>query len=748
MAALMILAPACAGTVAVALWIAAVAALALALRAGTPHPRAAAALVAVVLAASAAAATQVAAAQPAREAAASLPVDGGRALVVEGVAVGKIERGGDGRRFDALMDVARLGTRADAEWEGTSIPVLVRASAVPAALDLGARVRVRGTAWRPDAGDRAVLVVDAAEVEVIDPPSGVFAVASALRRGLLDRAVGLPAPGGGLIAGLAVGDTSAVTPELDGAMKASSLSHLTAVSGANCALVVALAFGGAALCRVRRAVRVLVGLAALTGFVVLVSPEPSVVRAAAMAAIAMLGLLLGRPGAGLSLLTTAVVVLLIADPWLALSLGFALSTAATGALLVGAGPLADGMARWMPRPLALGISVPLAAQLACGPLIVLISPQVSLYGVLANVVAAPAAPVGTVLGLAACLAAGVPALGAGLTALAWLPAAWIAATATMISAVPGNAIPWPEGPGGLVVLAVVGAATAALIVRTRPLLRVSGAVFLTGAVVIVVGTGPVADIVERSRMPADWAIAACDIGQGDAVLIRSGGTVALVDTGPDPVALTRCLQQLSIDRIDLLVLTHFDHDHDGGTPAVVGRVDVVLHGPTAAPDDERTLRRLDEGGARLVRTVAGMSGALGDAHWRALWPQNGTPAGNDGSVVVEVTGGDVPSSLFLGDLSARGQKTMAARSSLRTSYVVVKVAHHGSADQDPGLYARISPAVALVSVGENTYGHPRPETLDMLTRLGARIDRTDEEGLVVLWADADALRIWHERTPP
>src|SRR5690606_25237668 len=120
-----------------------------------------------------------------------------------------------------------------------------------------------------------------------------------------------------------------------------------------------------------------------------VSPEPSVVRAATMAAIAMLGVLLGRPGAGVSVLALAVVVLLVLDPWLAASLGFALSTAATGALLLAAAPLTDGLARWMPRPVALAVAVPLAAQLACGPLLVLIDPRVPLYGVVANMLAAP-----------------------------------------------------------------------------------------------------------------------------------------------------------------------------------------------------------------------------------------------------------------------------------------------------------------------------------------------------------------------
>lgn len=731
------------GVVATALWAAAVVALVCAVRrrgATTVW-----ALLAVTLATSAAVATQVAATHPARAAVAAAETGGGRALSVVATAVGKIEHGAAGWRFDAALERLEYGDTVIAR----AAPILVRAPDVPAGLDLGARVRVTGTAWEPDAGDRAVLIVDAGRTpELLSPPSGALAVASELRRGLGRVTAGLPDPGRGLIAGLAVGDTSGVDPGLDAAMKTSSLSHLTAVSGANCALVVGIAFSAAAAVGARRGIRVLAGLVTLVAFVVLVSPEPSVLRAATMAAVAMLGVLLGRTGAGLSLLTVAVALLVIADPWLARSLGFALSVAATGALLVVAGPLSDGLGRWMPRSLALALSVPLSAQLACGPLIVLISPQVSLYGVLANILAAPAAPVGTILGLAACLSAGFPVLGAGVAALAWLPAAWIAATATVVAQLPGSAAWWPQGPVGLVALAVVGLAAGALLVRTPRVWRVASTLVLAVTAALVLGMGPVSVIGERARLPAEWSIAACDVGQGDALVVRSAGRVVLVDTGPEPAALQRCLRTLGVDRVDLLVLTHFDHDHDGGAAAVAGRVETVLHGPTGAPDDERTLRGLAEGGARLVRAVAGMTGLLGDVRWRVVWPQQATRSGNDGSVVIDVTGPAVPTTLMLGDLSAEGQRALASAAPLWAAYAVVKVSHHGSADQEPRLYARLRPALALVSVGTNTYGHPRAETLAMLAGLGTRIDRTDTEGLVVLWSEQAALRVWREKQPP
>ncbi len=131
-----------------------------------------------------------------------------------------------------------------------------------------------------------------------------------------------------------------------------------------------------------------------------------------------------------------------------------------------------------------------------------------------------------------------------------------------------------------------------------------------------------------------------------------------------------------------------------------------------------------------------------------LWPLRKSvafPEGNDASVVMEFDGGGVPRSIFLGDLSAPPQR-MLQRSARLTPYAVVKVAHHGSADQEPGLYEMIQPRVALFSVGaDNDYGHPRSETLDLLAATGAHVLRTDEQGRVLLGLRDGELQVWTEQ---
>ena len=723
-----------------------------------PHARAsragrAGAIVLLALVASATAASHVALAQPARTAVDHLSLGGGRAVSFAATVTGKIEHRPTGEWvFDAVAE--RVSAGDEAEPVRLEITVRARPADVdrPDLLDVGARVEVSGTARAAPSGDRAVLTVSASRgVRVTSEARGVLSAAAQLRRGLLAATAGLPDPGAGLIPGLAVGDTLAVSSETDAAMKESSLSHLTAVSGANCAIVVGLAFGAVAAAGGSRGARIAAGMIALAGFVVLVTPEPSVVRAGAMAAIAMLGVLLGRTGAGLSLLSLAVTGLLVADPWLAGALGFALSAVATGSLLLFARPLADGLTTRMPRPLALALSVPLAAQLACGPLLVAITPTVPVYGVIANLLAAPAAPVATVVGLAACLAAPAPALQSGLTAIAWLPAAWIAGTAQTFSALPGDQVPWLEGPAGVAALAIVSLAIGIVVIaprrRTRSL-RTSAGLLLAAVVGVVAGVGALSSIAGRWTLPERWGVLACDVGQGDAVLVRSAGSVALIDTGPDPEALERCLARVGIDQIDLLVLTHFDSDHVGGAAGVADRVTTVVHGPIGSADAERVRAAFEKQGADTLLARPGMQGTLGTASWRVLWPpadSRAFPAGNDASVVLDIRGGGLPTSLFLGDLSASPQTALAASGAPDPPYDLVKVAHHGSADQDTRLYALADPAAALVTVGaDNSYGHPRAEILGPLHDLGATVARTDTQGVIALWRTDAGVQVWRE----
>lgn len=662
---------------------------------------------------------------------------------------------GDGRGAEAESEAmpVRSSMRIEGRLVGFDgkrvppVPVSAVVDAVPAGLQLGATLAFRARASPEPASEAAAYRLRAQSEVDVTPPPAWLAWSAGLRTGFADAAARLGGDGGALVPGLAIGDTSAVGEPLDTAMKASSLSHLTAVSGANCAIITAAAFALAAALGLRRGIRVIVALLALGAFVVLVTPESSVVRAAAMAVVVLVAVASGRPGGGLAALALAVVVLLVVDPWYARDYGFALSVCATAGLLLLAAPLSRALARVMPVPLAVVLGVPLAAQLACQPVLVLLDPAIAVYGVPANLLAAPAAPIGTVAGLVGCLLLPVlPSLGYAALQLAWVPAQWIAVVAHTMAAMPGGRLPWlPDAPGALLLAGCT--ALALRLVIGRPLrrrTRIGVVALLVVAVAVQVGVVVGGNVIARASRPGDWEVAACDVGQGDAVLLRSGEATALVDAGPDAPALSRCLDLLGVDRIDLLVLTHWDADHVGGVAAVEGMVSTVLHGPLDGERSSRALDPLVASGAETIAVTAGAHGTLGAARWRALWPLPDAQPGNDASVVLDLV---APSyhGVFLGDLGEDAQRRMLTDSGL--GHVdLVKVAHHGSADQREALYERLGARIGLIGVGaDNGYGHPTSQLLDLLERVGTTPLRTDLSGTIALSPVEGGMRVWSER---
>lgn len=568
----------------------------------------------------------------------------------------------------------------------------------------------------------------------------------------LERAGRWAGDAGSLVPGLVLGNTDAIPESLVEAMRITSLTHLMAVSGANCAIVVGLAYGVAALCRAPLIGRVVAGFLALTVFVVLVGPEPSVIRSSIMAAIGLGVLVWGRPVAGVSALCAAVVLSLVLDPTLSHSIGFALSVAATLGLLVIARPLATELQRWLPDAVALLVSIPLSAAIACQPIILVFSSSIPTYGVVANVLAEPFVPLATVTGLLSILATPIPPLSDGLLAIASLAAGAIAFVARTFATFPAARIPWPPGIDGIVLATAV---SLGIVLALRPRFRALGVVMA-----LVAGTLGLSLTVGASRIawtsaPSDWSWAQCDVGQGDAVVVRDAGVVAVFDTGRTETPMRECLAALGIEDVDILVLTHFDIDHAGGSASLIGRVDTVLHGPTDGAADEELLRDFAQGGALVRSASRGLTGQLGRLEWRVLWPTPNSPRepGNPSSIVVSLSAGfacdeTCVTGLNLGDLPGPEQEMLVSLGGVIPTDVV-KVSHHGSRDQHVELYRRLRAPVSLIGVGaDNEYGHPTVETLDALAALGSTTLRSDINGIVLVSRSVSGeLRVWRERQP-
>ncbi len=296
------------------------------------------------------------------------------------------------------------------------VPVLVVADPGWTGLRLGARVGLAGRlSPSSDPSLAAVLAARGEPVPIADPDPwwrAAEAVRAALRASVRER----PDDQRALVPALVVGDDARMDAALVDDFRTTGLTHLTAVSGTNLTLLVGFVLVLARWLGVRgRGLRA-VALLGIGGFLLLARAEPSVVRAAAMGTVALVGLGSNGLRRGTRALGVAVVVLLVTDPWLASSVGFALSVLATAGILLLAPPWRDALARWLPRWAAEAIAVPAAAQLACTPVVAAISGQVSLVAVVANLVVAPAVAPATVLGLGAALtgvAVGARGRGAG-----------------------------------------------------------------------------------------------------------------------------------------------------------------------------------------------------------------------------------------------------------------------------------------------------------------------------------------------
>jgi competence protein ComEC len=420
-----------------------------------------------------------------------------------------------------------------------------------------------------------------------------------------------------------------------------------------------------------------------------------------------------------------VTVLVLFDPWLARSIGFALSCAATAGIIVLARVWAYEAAGWMPRPLAAALAVPLAAQLACTPLLVGMTGEVSLSALPANLLAAPAVPPATVLGVAAALVGLVaPPAASVIAGVGMLPTGWIVLVAQRCADLPGTVVGWTWG----VPLAVVASFLLALVV---PYLLRSPVASLAACMVLgVLLVRPAA-----GWPPADWLMVACDVGQGDALVLRSGpGEAVVVDTGPDPAAIDGCLDDLGVRSVPLMLLSHFDADHVAGVDGVtrgrtVSRALVTVVDEPAA-GAASAARWAADAGVALERAWPGQGGRVGGLTWTVLWPERvirgagSTP--NQASLVarVEVDGVSV---LLTGDIEPEAQRAIGPIEAVDVD--VLKVPHHGASLQDHGFLAATSPAVAVVSVGaDNTYGHPGRATLALLDNIGAVTVRTDTDG--------------------
>jgi competence protein ComEC len=608
-------------------------------------------------------------------------------------------------------------------------------------------------------GDTAVAVL-----RVRGPPEGVTQapvwqrVAEDMRAGLRKAAGVLSPESAGLLPALVVGDTNALPHRVVEEFRAAGMAHLLAVSGANLAIV------GVATLLLLRALRLGprwcaagAGLT-LVGFVVLAGPEPSVLRAAVMGGVGLLALIIGRERAALPALAASVILLVLHDPAMSLSIGFALSVLATGALVLVATRWSRSMTdRGVPRLVAEALAVPAAAHLATAPVVAGMSGQVSLVAVVANLLTAPVVAPATVLGLLAALVAGpAPWLAEWFVWLAGPELYWMVTVGRHAAAIPGAALDWPKGWWGGVLLAVV--LVAAVLVLRRSRWRVLVIAMVAGLLVVLV---PV-KVLAPGWPPTGWSSVACDVGQGDAVVLATDepGRAVLVDTGPDPGAIAGCLDRLGVDRIPLVILSHLHADHVGGLSAVLAEhtVGAVAVGSGRLP--AWAWRQVRSEAERTQVPVLWMT--VGQRlEWPGLTVEVLGPSYADSRQEGDATGTEINNTSVVlrattrsGRVLLTGDVELSAQADLLDTGVdlradVLKVPHHGSRYIVPEFLDAVRPRIALISVGAgNRYGHPNPSTVSRLTAKGVTVLRTDQDGDVAVVGELLVVRRGEPRGPP
>ena len=547
----------------------------------------------------------------------------------------------------------------------------------------GQKIRVQAKVLESKEGRVAALLIVKQRVEVLTQPSR-------WARGLAHSRLGLRSATGGedagaLIPGMVIGDTSKQSVEFKNQMRRSGLTHLVAVSGANFAIVSAFVLWGMQFVFRKVNYRLIATAIALAAFIALVRPSPSVLRAAAMAAVLLVAFGTRQGRDPLPALGFAIAAVVILDPFQARDAGFALSVLATAGLLLLA-----------PKIKPKFLAPPIAAMAFCAPVIVALSGYISPMSIIANVLAAPAVAPITIVGFIAALISPFAPWLSHLLILCVKPLAiWIVWVAKWSAGFPVFTL--KTGLYGFLIVAV-------LIL----------AIYLGRAKVAIALLIVVITFSWAQRFPAgDWQIANCDIGQGDAMVINLKHHRAIViDVGPDPQLIDRCLRQLGVREIPLLILTHIHADHVGGL---------------AGAGKNRKI-----GTTWYGNVFAGTRATIEDVKIEVKWPDRaGEYTPNNSSIAVLFTSPNF--TLFAaGDIEPPVQSQLVSRIGEVDIY---KVAHHGSRFQDLDLMRELSPQIAVISVGAtNTYGHPAPATISALTQLGAKVLRTDIDGAVAIKA--------------
>lgn len=539
--------------------------------------------------------------------------------------------------------------------------------------------------------------------------------------------------------------TALLTGEKDGLsyqqksdLQISGVYHALAVSGMHVSILMSVL--GFLTMRHRR-LYPLLGFPILAVYCLMMGAVPSVVRASVMYAFLMAAPLVGRDSDSPTAMGAALLLLTVQNPWCLLDVGLQLSFLATAGILAFQKKIYAALRyrkkkKFAPvwNALAGTAATTLSALVLTTPVTSWQFGSVSMLSVLSNILMLPAITAAFVL----CLLAGILyLLIGGAAAILAYPATilfrYVAWCARWISSLPFSAV-YFDSPYLVIWMAFSYGLALWLLFRKRKTARRSLAMG-TGCSVILLCVALLCTWLEGNT----FSFSVLDVGQGQCLLYRSRGIFAAVDCGGSDGdeagdLLARRLISEGRDRLSYLVLTHYDEDHTGGLRQLLYRVSVDCILLPEVADESGTREEIEmlaeEYGTEILYVKEGLTLALGNGSLEIFPPVNFS-GGNESSLSVLASFGDYDI-LATGDMTDREEKQLLEKYGLSDVELLV-AGHHGSkGSTGETLLETLRPELVVISVGENSYGHPSEETLERIEAVGAQILRTDQNGTVTI----------------
>ena len=537
------------------------------------------------------------------------------------------------------------------------------------------------------------------------------------------------------------GDKSAMDDGDYLAMQETGLAHLFAVSGLHCAFLVTLL---ALLISRWQRLLCAVTIPLLLFYMVMVGMSPSVVRACIMQIFLLIAPLFRRGSDPLTSLAAALLVILLCNPFAAASVSLQLSFSATLGMVLLSPRLYKLLTGWYKgkcRPLRAALCFVAANLSATLSAVVFTAPLTAWYFRIFVLVA----PLSSLLAVPAAGWSFMAAFVTVLLGFVWLPLAsllgWISwALVRYILWIANGMMSWryhavyftnPYLIYWLLFLYAAFIGCAATPDGKRKYLLASALSVLTLTAAIWV-----------NRQDYQYGVLTAltlDVGQGESVILTSGGETALVDCGSsnsykDPGGLAAdTLHSMGVRELSAVVVTHYHADHTNGLYEVLRRIPVqTIYLPDIEDEygvRERLVSLAEEKGAQVTYVTKETADTLGDTILTIYPPVQSGGDLNELGLTALASAGDFDL-LITGDMSGSTEKKLVETYALPDIEVLV-VSHHGSRYSSNIRFLKsVTPEAAVISVGDNNYGHPSEETLQRLLAVGADIWRTDQQGTI------------------